>query len=391
MTFHSMDATLECIKRRMGITKTLQEMDIICMKIESSTTNEFTSTCTEIKYHCFVCDNRENFVANAKSGDIICIGKDSLGCGNVVHDHSIEGSNMYRVFEGKEDRNHHHDRYSDLYSYQYNFQSFLSASDDKQISRIQKSLETKKDGIGISESTKDQVKHEAFSTIESVCTSFNIHDSVIQDAKRLFANWRNDKDRIMDLEETIFACIYSVYKKNAQSVHPITGSFPLHENFKYNMKCTSCLNTHQVSVVDPLYKCPLFIDDDNIFKCDGELEYVDPLYPIICVCNSSFHTVSELKLHKCSIITDKSTCSEVQSKIPVSMSNMSLSDICQYLKNLGLSDRVVENVRIEFRICLIKSVGKHLIYLLKSNSARNKNTIKRLFGSEVGKIQKHIS
>ena len=41
-------------------------------------------------------------MTDPKSGDVVCTGRDGLGCGNVVQDHSVDLGAAKRNFEGEE-------------------------------------------------------------------------------------------------------------------------------------------------------------------------------------------------------------------------------------------------------------------------------------------------
>ena len=54
------------------------------------------------KYVCNVCGNRDQrkFLHEPRAGDVVCLGADETGCGNVVEEHKLFEGNQFRKFEG---------------------------------------------------------------------------------------------------------------------------------------------------------------------------------------------------------------------------------------------------------------------------------------------------
>eukprot|EP01041_Mallomonas_annulata_P005903 gene5903-11915_t len=73
-----------------------------------SKTSNVTAKLDMPDFVCSICGNTNpaNYKTDNRSGDIVCLGMDALGCGNIVQDHHVDTGAQFRNFEGEEDRNH---------------------------------------------------------------------------------------------------------------------------------------------------------------------------------------------------------------------------------------------------------------------------------------------
>jgi len=171
------------------------------------------------------------FVLDRKNGDVIC-----SGCGTVNSESLMHEGSQFRKFEGEADRNHHGDTQNPLYSNAHNMSTTLGgiqqtsgagvggfgsqrgrgletvlrnahAYTELNISQFGKGDRRTRTGY------KDKHKKDAFIQMAHVGDALNLHESVIQRGKELFAGFRDDRELIQQFKGVIAACLCESFEQ----------------------------------------------------------------------------------------------------------------------------------------------------------------------------------
>ena len=181
------------------------------------------------QYACSRCknNNQQDFIYDSKSGDIICLGKDREGCGNIVQNHMIDEGAEFRVFAEEEDRNHHGGISDPLLPESENLRTsmFVGTSRDKgwkKLFRANQNLEMNLSTIGNDDRRtrtgyRTQQKKQAFEMMANAMNKLGINRVVLDDAKALFARYRDVKEHVHDFNGVVGACIAIAYSENILS------------------------------------------------------------------------------------------------------------------------------------------------------------------------------
>lgn len=180
---------------------------------------------------CATCNNNDQsaFVLDRKNGDLIC-----THCGTVATESLLHEGSAFRKFEGEEDRNHHGDVANPLYSNAHNMGTTLSGiamqsgagigwGSKKQglekilrhthtiteMSLSQFGKEEKKTRVGY----KDKQKKDAFVKMAHVADALSLHEAVLQQAKILFAGFRDDRELVQQFQGVLAACLWESFEQ----------------------------------------------------------------------------------------------------------------------------------------------------------------------------------
>jgi len=174
-------------------------------------------------------------VLDRKSGDIICTSCGAVACESIVH----EGS-QFRKFEGEVDRNHHGDVRNPLFSDSYNMSTGLGGSvfqtpggarvgsgrgpSCNQLRKTHRLVELnisnmmcdkiaagKKSINSTRKGYKDQQKREAFAGMKHVGDALDLNVAMIEKAKEMYSQFRDDRDVLKDRDEVIAACMIEAF------------------------------------------------------------------------------------------------------------------------------------------------------------------------------------
>lgn len=181
---------------------------------------------------CKMCGNIDQgggeFVTDIKNGDVIC-----TQCGTVESESFIHEGEMYRRFEGEEDRNHHGNVIDPLFSYSYNMATSLSGirmgvggglgsgtkgrrNFEGLLKKAHNYIEMNVAEMGDDEKKtriayKDKQKKEAFGRMKHVVDALSLNQAVLQRAKELFSAFRDDRELLKQLEGVIAACLCEAF------------------------------------------------------------------------------------------------------------------------------------------------------------------------------------
>ncbi|KAJ1453909.1 hypothetical protein M885DRAFT_522675 [Pelagophyceae sp. CCMP2097] len=173
-----------------------------------------------LKWVCTVCGNidQATFIYNNAGGDVVCLGADAAGCGNVVEDHHRFEGSQYRKFEGEEDKSHHGPAPNRLYSAAHNMRTTMVATGGRagpQASRLRQaydSVELGLSNLGSDERRtrvgyKDRMKKRAFDVIVHASMNLGMHPTVVDRAQELFATFRDEKEYVQRFNGVVAACL----------------------------------------------------------------------------------------------------------------------------------------------------------------------------------------
>lgn len=184
---------------------------------------------------CSTCGNNDqsSFVLDRKNGDLIC-----TLCGTVATESLLHEGSAFRKFEGEADRNHHGDVANPLYSNAHNMGTTLSGiavqsgagigwgSKKQGLEKILKHTHTitemslsqfgkeeKKTRVGY----KDKQKKDAFVKMAHVSDALSLHEAVLQQAKVLFAGFRDDRELVQQFQGVLAACLWESFEQLSKS------------------------------------------------------------------------------------------------------------------------------------------------------------------------------
>jgi len=98
--------------REPELLQKLEDLVLRVKKVEGEKPKELeyslSETMTASVYKCSYCGNcnADNFLNDSSMGDVICLGDDREGCGQIVQECKIDTGQQFRNFTGEEDRNH---------------------------------------------------------------------------------------------------------------------------------------------------------------------------------------------------------------------------------------------------------------------------------------------
>jgi hypothetical protein len=180
------------------------------------------------KFVCKQCGNRDqrHFLHEPRAGDVVCLGKDASGCGNVVEEHKMFEGAQYRKFEGEDDKSHHGPAPNKLYSAAHNMRPSLapmSGGSGARASRLRQAddrVELGLSNLGNDERRtrvgyKDAMKRRAFESIVHVSANLALHASVVGRAQELFANFRDEREYVQRLDAVLAACLVQAAEEAA--------------------------------------------------------------------------------------------------------------------------------------------------------------------------------
>jgi len=180
---------------------------------------------------CSTCGNNDQsaFVLDRKNGDLIC-----TLCGTVAIESLLHEGSAFRKFEGEADRNHHGDVANPLYSNAHNMGTTLSGiavqsgagigwgSKKQGLEKILRHTHTitemslsqfgkdeKKTRVGY----KDRQKKDAFVKMAHVSDALSLHEAVLQQAKVLFAGFRDDRELVQQFQGVLAACLWESFEQ----------------------------------------------------------------------------------------------------------------------------------------------------------------------------------
>jgi len=162
---------------------------------------------------CNLCGNRDpgNFVVDQAQGITICMGPDSMGCGNVIHE-NMYGELQYNSDEGMCSERHENDM--DLYSANTQFQSQLIHGNNR-TQRLNRYVEANlsrfgKDETVTSDAYKDNQRREAYAILDQVKVHTSVSHEHVDRVKVLFHQYRKRMYRIHKLEIALLALFHMV-------------------------------------------------------------------------------------------------------------------------------------------------------------------------------------
>ena len=223
-------------QREAGFNEKKNFLDEIIKRVQSSkhdtpidqvdyTSNDATEQMSA-QYACPRCknNNQQDFIFDTKTGDVVCIGKNREGCGNVVQNHMIDEGAEFRIFAEEEDRNHHGGVADPLLPESENLRTsmFVGISRDKgwkKLFRANQNLEMNLSTIGNDDRRtrtgyRTQQKKQAFEMMANAMNKLGINRMVLDDAKALFARYRDVKEHVHDFNGVVGACIAIAYSEN---------------------------------------------------------------------------------------------------------------------------------------------------------------------------------
>jgi len=164
--------------------------------------------------HCGNKDQRGFFI-DTSQGDVIC-----RRCASVVQQHRVHDGEMYRKFEGEEDRSHHGRAPNRLFSGAFNLRTETGAAgsaDGRDLRNTQERLELNLSNMGSDERKtrvgyKEQQKRQAFEHIDQVGSALSIGSQVRDRAKTLFAFYRDSKEQLHGLARVVACCLIGSYR-----------------------------------------------------------------------------------------------------------------------------------------------------------------------------------
>ena len=181
------------------------------------------------KYRCTVCGNanQAEFLYNNRDGDVVCMGADGEGCGNVVEDHHRHEGSQYRKFEGEEDQSHHGPPPNKLYSAAHNMRTMMvatSGAGGATASRLRQAYDAVELGlsnIGSDERRtrvgyKDRMKKRAFEIIAHAQMNLSMHPTVVARAQELFAAFRDEQEYVQRFDGVVAACLIQAAEEAAE-------------------------------------------------------------------------------------------------------------------------------------------------------------------------------
>ncbi|KAH8052954.1 hypothetical protein JL721_10774 [Aureococcus anophagefferens] len=135
------------------------------------------------KYVCNVCGNRDQrkFLHEPRAGDVVCLGADETGCGNVVEEHKMHEGAQYRKFEGEDDKSHHGPAPNRLYSAAHNMRTSMVPTG----------------GAGGAAASRLRQAYDA----------------------ALFANFRDEKEYVQRYDAVLAACVVQAAEEAAEDEH----------------------------------------------------------------------------------------------------------------------------------------------------------------------------
>eukprot|EP00753_Platysulcus_tardus_P012028 PLAT3333.4.p1 GENE.PLAT3333.4~~PLAT3333.4.p1 ORF type:complete len:404 (-),score=137.46 PLAT3333.4:938-2116(-) len=168
---------------------------------------------------CTTCgnNNQGDFIVDHHSGDVICLGVEQRGCGCVIIAHKVHEGDWTRSFSEDEDKRQHGRPMDPLFSTSYNLRtSFGDGGAAKVLRKFQDKVEMDlsqmgKDERRTREGYKDQHKRAAFHLIQKVSTNLNLHHRVMEEARRNFAAFRDEREHVHQYETVVAACIIVAY------------------------------------------------------------------------------------------------------------------------------------------------------------------------------------
>ena len=188
-----------------------------------------TSKLTGAPFVCNKCGNRDNkqLILDEKSGDTICNGTDSIGCGNIINDHEVDHGTSKRNFaDDTEDNRYFGPKPDPLMPDAWNMSTSMctksaNGAQDKnfrKLAYIQDHVEKNLSNIGTDdrrtrEGYKTQMKREAWSIMENLTEVLSLHQQVFQKAKEEFAYFRDCKEQVNQFNGIVAACLVLAYEE----------------------------------------------------------------------------------------------------------------------------------------------------------------------------------
>jgi len=160
----------------------------------------------EANLKCRDCGYNVTTIQDNISGDIICLGVNSSGCGLV-----IQQDNLTMDYE----LSLHRTTFSNLYSYEGNMRSYIK--NDKTMSRLNENVEKHVHKFGkedqpmtTSEMFKDKQRQKVYNLIEDIEHVCNFDTHVIMKVKEVFNEYRSKMTRIHKLNVVLASLFYLV-------------------------------------------------------------------------------------------------------------------------------------------------------------------------------------
>ncbi len=192
------------------------------MSIASEGTDVITLETVAATTICNNCgnDDERGFLTDPRQGEVIC-----TRCGAVALEHQMHDGDWTRAFEGEESTSQVGPPPDPLLSNRANLRTGMSIAPGVSKTRmrslrlITEAVEMGTSGVmGVSDkrtrvSYMDRQKVKAGIAMEAVCDRLDIPRPVLQRAKGIFAAFRESRQHVTSLSESIASCLISAYEE----------------------------------------------------------------------------------------------------------------------------------------------------------------------------------
>uniref|UniRef100_A0A7S3PQ86 C2H2-type domain-containing protein n=1 Tax=Aplanochytrium stocchinoi TaxID=215587 RepID=A0A7S3PQ86_9STRA len=246
-------------------------------------------------YKCESCGNADqvNFAEDRRHGQVTC-----TICGTVAQDHQIHDGAWKRQFTGEVNPSFHGPAPDPRFSSGHNLRTNMSLGSGevgvggtkitkkelRDLKNAQNDIEmnltryANADAKRTREGYKDKQKTEAFKILDDVCFSLQLHESVNQRSKQLFAAYRDSREQLQALKRVEAACLITAYYDIMAQ-----GLAVKREKLGLAQDVTAAPSSkRQKGVMDTLPKKPTY----------------EQLHPFMCkVCQRRFNNKKMLRIH----------------------------------------------------------------------------------------------
>jgi len=136
--------------------------------------------------------------------------------------------NQYRKFEGEEDKSHHGPAPNKMYSAAHNMKTSIApmgAGSNARAARLRAAADQMEMGLSnlgtdekrTREGYKDLMKKRAFDLIAHCSSNLTLHESVVNRAQELFANFRDEREYVQKFDAVVCACVIQAAEEAAKS------------------------------------------------------------------------------------------------------------------------------------------------------------------------------
>ena len=200
-----MDEILLYLCPNQNLEDIKQHSDLVKTYLNDSNRLFNESLCVEeIKIEepkCFMCGNTDenNMYQDDCSGDLICLGVDNYGCGNVIADRPLRCCSTSDI------------SMDPMYSSQYNFQSYFSDNPgllNKTNNLVERKYLKEYDNVTTSECYKNDQRTKVYDTLENIKVVCNIDNDIVDRVKIMFNEYRNKMTRIHKLNMVLASLFY---------------------------------------------------------------------------------------------------------------------------------------------------------------------------------------